>query len=255
MFWEWCFFFSSIVGSFAILDSIVPKKQKNDIACFIFGFHNFNLSGLELNLSDSVVAMFLDGYRPKLIRLYAFSVVSNVLLWVLLTLFLPVVSGNMSLGQSAAFVSVMFDNSIAYIFGVFLAVGAVGLPADYVNFLVTKFIFQRPVFRHHPIVGLALDAVLTIGTFLIVLVIFSRFLALGEDFLVLASPFLLGLISAVFYFGVKILILLVSFAARGCILATKLNSRLVLFSDVHEHPFLFLGLVVGVLAVGFGLLD
>lgn len=249
----------SIAAFFGIFDLFATREQKARISNYIFGFEDVTLSEFESSCIRALLSPFMSGQSLRVIRVAIYSVLVALVLGGVV--FYLAWRGSddptgMGLQQFAALIAI------------FMVLSVLMIPFDYLSLRITKFFFwDRQCCFPKSWAFILCDVVLSTSLLVVLtLALLFAFNSLGpiEDglpmsdyatmdwfraavgivtFASIASIFSAALISAI-----QFLAILLGMVFRSLLAATRINRIAALHSNVHEHPFVFLGLIVGVSA-------
>lgn len=261
-------FIGLCLGIFGFLDAVVEHKYKTQVAEFVFGFHNISLTNFEGGSINGLLSVLIKNDKIVLWRvaLYCFVITCiSLLVWSSVALanttgenFFAVLQ-KYALDGRKLFASQ--EDGGAGITSTLLLLPILTLPIDYFSVWITKKIFwQKRIKLYYVFPKILLDIAISLmpilvagfGIFLAVVVqkssMSTYFNTIIGYYLIAA---LIQLPSSVLINLLQISILIVGLFSRVLLVLTKLNSYTVIFSRLHEVPFSFIGLIVGLLLFPF----
>lgn len=256
----------TFVGGFGLLDKLIDRDRRAKVAEFVFGFHSATFTSFERGVIDAIVYVFIRDEKIWLTRVFIFSCVSSLLsIWVLAALD-SIASEETNFFESFAHVPVsMFDTfQTAVLDGqwrIFLIFffPFVVFPFDLFSLFVTKRLFWKR--KRHPILlapFVFLDLILSLIPFLAFLFLIGQLdvpnnlddLSFGMAlFVMMLVGVALQTPSTVLLSIIQIMVLVLGVLLRLVSLTTRMNQRVALVGRLHENPFGFIGLLVGLLVI------
>ena len=256
------------VGVIGFFDLVVEKKSKTYISEFIFGFHDKTAHWFEINVINALLAVFIKNERLRLFRVFLFSYAATLFCLAGLVIFITMSTENISFSVAVSNITIGFIGGFVDQTPVGVSSSTLLLllpffvfPVDWFSLWVTKRLFWRKNVSSLSYFGrLVLDVALSSSMFLVVLALIvlevMPDVSDGQNswlgFVVL--PIMLQWPTTIFLNILQVLILVFGVILRLVLIATRLNQYTVLHTRLHEAPFAFLGLLVGlanVLTKGF----
>lgn len=229
--------FLGIVGVFSLVDVLIDKRRKAEVAWFIFGFSDLSFNRFEYSVIQGFIGIFIYDGRLSWRRVAVFSAVLSVAF----AAFMIASSKN---GLSTAAPMQDFAKLTASMLFTTLI--------DFAVLHVLKAVFWRR--RYHP----AIQSLLALATPILLITpilaaVASVSFAAGAG----ALPWVLVLTAAILWLPSMLLIsavqvstCLLGLALRGALMLTRLNRYTVLFIQAHDVPFTFLGVLAGLSWLG-----
>ncbi|WP_299031367.1 hypothetical protein [uncultured Sulfitobacter sp.] len=228
------------IGIFGVFDAIVDKKAKANLAEFVFGFHDKSVKDFENNVISSLLSVFVKNDKLKWKRIFLLSLAYS---------FLSVGGLGVFAYQSVE----SGDNPSLWVVGLFgliflLVVAIISFPLDIYSIYVTKRLFWN---KNNSIFGNIIKIVFDVALSLmpILIGVASMFFSDGFSFIYMAALFQFPSVLSITI--IQIITLIFGIIARSTIRLTKLNQYTVLYTNLHESPFTFLGILSGTSAVIF----
>jgi len=248
--------FTTITGLFTLLDLFVEKDAKAKVAEYVFGFGNANLAGFEYNTINALLSpLKVDGRVSYKRVLFRYSGVIAILITAIsfFSLFL--------LPEPEEAESI-FRRTFNVIVNIPIMV-LIFWPFDCWSLWVTNKVFsEKKSSSLFSFIGRVLiDVLITLMPLVIASIglyfLFNPIVLIPEDTSELtiaawistwAFAFIFfNVIGSLLVTAVQLLTLTLGVLLRTVLRLTKLNQHVAMVSSVHEFPFTFIGLVMGVI--------